>query len=217
MKIIAINGSRRRSGNSAAMLKSWVDGVKSAHPNVETQWVDLYSLAFTGCRSCFHCKRIDGKYYGQCPIKDGIHDLISAVYAADAVCISCPIYFDEPNAYTRCFLERALFCKTTYRANHPSLAPKPVPVTMIYTMNYTEGKAVEHNYQMLWDALEQYVSNAFRYPVKRVCAYNAYQFSDYTKYAMEIFQEEEKRRYRDTNFSKDIEAAFLAGKNVIHG
>lgn len=49
MKIIAINGSPRKDGNSATMLHKWVQGFKSIHPDTEVQWVDLYSLTFTGC------------------------------------------------------------------------------------------------------------------------------------------------------------------------
>lgn len=211
MKSIAINGSPRKRGNSAALLESWVDGVKLANPNVEVQWVDLYALSFTGCRSCFTCKRKNGKFYGQCPIKDDIHDLIPAIYAADAVGIACPIYFGEPDAYTRCFLERALFCKTSYRKNHDSLAAKPVSVTMMYTMNCPREMAERHHYPLHWDDLEWYVANAFRHPVTRVCAYNTCQFDTYDDYEMEMFSEKEKREYRDAHFGNDLEAAFQAG------
>lgn len=215
MEIIAINGSPRKKGNSAAMLKSWLDGAKEANPDSGVQWVDLYDLAFTGCRSCFACKRKNGRSYGECPIKDGIHDLIRAVYAADAIGISCPIYFGELDAYTRCFLERAMFCKTTYRKNHDSLAPKPVPVTMIYTMNCPEELASRHHYPMHWDDVEWYIANAFRHPVTRVCAYNTYQFDNYDDYEMEMFAESEKRKYRDEHFQNDLAAAFQAGKTAI--
>ncbi len=214
MNLVAINGSPRKNGSSAALLKSWVDGAKSACPGIGIQWVDLYALSFTGCRSCFACKRKNGKFYGQCPIQDGIHDLIPAVYSADAVGIACPIYFAEPDAYTRCFLERAMFCKTTYRKNHESLAPRPVPVTMMYAMNCPRDLAASNKYPMHWDQLEWYVANAFRHPVARVCAYNTYQFDRYDDYEMEMFQEEEKREYRDRHFQEDCAAAFQAGERA---
>lgn len=215
MKIIAINGSPRKKGNSARMLESWIDGVKAAQAEIDIQRTDLYDLSFTGCRSCFACKRKGAKTYGTCPVRDGIHDLIAAVYDADALCVACPIYFGELDAYTRCFLERAMFCKTTYRKNHDSLAPKPVPVTMIYTMNCPREMAEQHNYPLHWNAIEWYIANAFRHPVKHVCAYNTYQFDNYEDYEMEMFTEAEKRRYRDGHFGDDLEAAFQAGKNAI--
>ena len=122
MNIVAINGSPRKNGNSAAMLKSWVDGAVEANPALNAQWINLYDLTFTGCRSCFACKRKNGRSYGECPVKDGIHDLIPAAYAADAIAISCPIYFGELDAYTRCFLERQCSAKP-----HTAKITNPLP------------------------------------------------------------------------------------------
>lgn len=215
MKVLAINGSPRKKGNSAKMLQSWVDGVKTAHPDIDIQWVDLYDRTFTGCISCFACKRKGAKTYGTCPIKDGVHDLIPAAYDADALAISCPIYFGELDAYTRCFLERAMFCKTACRKNHDSLAPRPVPATMIYTMNRPREMAEQRNYPMRWNNMEWRVANAFRHPAARVCAYNTYLFDNYDDYEMEMFSEAEKRKYRDERFKDDLDAAFRAGESAL--
>ena len=208
MKIVAINGSPRKDFNSARMLKSWVDGYKSVCPDVEVEYVNLYSLKFTGCTSCFSCKRIDGKFYGQCHIKDDLLTLIPKIYEADAVAISAPIYLGDVNAYTKALLERVLFSHTTYRLNHDSLAPKQVPVTMIYTMNCPKDVAKEIHYPEQWERLETYISHTFKTPCKRICAYNTYQFRNYADYEMEIFTEEEKRDYKEANFDKDLKCAF---------
>ena len=47
MKVIAINASPRKTGNSAKMLDSWVEGYKSVYPDVEVERVDLYTLKYT--------------------------------------------------------------------------------------------------------------------------------------------------------------------------
>lgn len=208
MKIVAINGSPRKDFNSAKMLKSWVEGYKSVYPDVEVEYVNLYSLKFTGCTSCFSCKRINGKFYGQCPIKDDLLTLIPKLFEADAVAIAAPIYLGDINAYTKCLLERALFSRTTYRKNHDSLATKPVPVTMIYTMNCPKDLAKEIGYTERWKDTETYISHTFLTQCKRVCAYNTYQFRNYADYEMEMFTEEEKREYRDANFEQDLRNAF---------
>lgn len=215
MKIVAINGSPRRTGNSAQMLKAYVAGVLSENPEAEVEYVDLYTLKFTGCTSCFSCKRKNGAFYGKCPIKDGIHDLINAVYDADAVAIAAPIYIGDVNAYTKCFLERLIFSRTTYRLSHESLAEKPVPATMIYTMNCPKEVVAQIGYDRILENNDRYVGHALRHPVSRVCAYNTYQFRNYDDYEMEIFTEEEKRRYRDEHFEDDKRAAFEAGANVV--
>ena len=217
MKIVAINGSPRRNGNSAQMLKAFEAGVLSVDPEARVEYVDLYTLKFTGCTSCFSCKRKNGPFYGQCPIKDGIHELIKDAFEADAVAIAAPIYMGDINAQTKCFLERAIFSRTTYRANHDSVAEKPVPVTMIYTMNCPKELVDEIGYTRTFDTSELYIGNAFKHPVTRVCAYNTYQFRNYDDYEMEIFREEDKRRYRDEHFDDDLRAAFDAGVAAARG
>ena len=57
MKVLAINGSPRKNGNTAALLKQAMDGAKSQ--GAETRRIDLYSLNYKGCISCFYCKRKD--------------------------------------------------------------------------------------------------------------------------------------------------------------
>lgn len=42
MKIIAINGSPRKDGNSAKLLQSWVDGFKYLYPDAEVEMVHLF-------------------------------------------------------------------------------------------------------------------------------------------------------------------------------
>lgn len=208
MKIVAVNGSPRKDFNSAKMLKSWVEGYKSVYPDVEVEYVNLYSLKFTGCTSCFSCKRINGKFYGQCPIKDDLLTLIPKFYEADAVAIAAPVYFGDVNAYTKSMLERVLFSRTTYRVNHESLATKQVPVTMIYTMNCPKDLVSQIGYLERFKEIESYISNTFKTPCKRVCAYNTYQFLNYDNYEMELFTEEEKRDYREKNFENDLKNAY---------
>ncbi len=107
-----------------------------------------------------------------------------------------------------------MFCKTAYRKNHDSLARKPVPVTMIHTMNCPEDIAVKNHYPTRWDDAEWHIANAFRHPVKRVCAFNTFQLDSYDDYEMEMFAESDKRQYRDEHFRDDLAAAFQAGKEI---
>lgn len=51
MKIIAFNGSPRRNGNTAKLLKEALRG--AAASGADTEYVDLYSLNYKGCISFF--------------------------------------------------------------------------------------------------------------------------------------------------------------------
>ena len=50
-------------------------------------------------------------------------------------------------------------------------------------------------------------------PLYIVC--NTYQFSDYSRYAMTVFKEEDKRKYRDEHFETDLQNAYELGKRLV--
>ena len=54
MKTVIVNGGPRKEWNTAQLLKSAQKGAEVA--GAETEYVDLYDLCFTGCRSCLACK-----------------------------------------------------------------------------------------------------------------------------------------------------------------
>ena len=49
----------------------------------------------------------------------------------------------------------------------------------------------------------------------RLYACNTYQFADYSRYAMTVFKEENKRRYRDEHFETDLQNAYELGKRLV--
>ena len=54
MNILAINGSPRKSGNTATLLNKALEG--AASQGAKTELFHLYDLNFKGCISCFACK-----------------------------------------------------------------------------------------------------------------------------------------------------------------
>ena len=50
MKAIVLNASPRKNWNTAQLLKAAQKGAEDA--GAETEYIDLYDLSFTGCRSC---------------------------------------------------------------------------------------------------------------------------------------------------------------------
>jgi len=68
MNVIAINGSPRKNGNSAAMLEAAIKGAKENGAAVER--IDLFDLNYKGCVSCFACKVKNAKTNGLCAYKD---------------------------------------------------------------------------------------------------------------------------------------------------
>lgn len=214
MKIIAINGSPRKKWNSSKLLNSWKEGVLSVIPDAEIKEVNLYDLDYKGCRSCFACKLKGGKFYGTCPIKDGIHDLLADIREADAVAIASPIYYLDIDAYTKCLLERMLFSVSAYSNPSMSLAPKRVSFTMLYSMNVNKEGADSYGITARCKAFESFLGMIYFMPVHSCTAYNTYQFPDYSKYESSAFSEEEKRQTLENQFPKDLQGAFEEGCKV---
>ena len=67
--VLAVNGSPRRKGNTAELLRRILEGAQSA--GAATELVNLYDLDFKGCISCFSCKRKD-RPHGVCAMKDDL-------------------------------------------------------------------------------------------------------------------------------------------------
>ena len=60
MKILAFNGSPRLKGNTATMLDSAISGAREDGADVEL--FNLYKMQFSGCVSCFSCKRLEAEF-----------------------------------------------------------------------------------------------------------------------------------------------------------
>lgn len=88
-KIIALNGSPRRTGTTAQLLNKALDGARKA--GAETEFINLYTLKFTGCLSCFYCKR-KGVPHGHCALRDDLSPVLEQMKKADAILIGTPIY-----------------------------------------------------------------------------------------------------------------------------
>ena len=214
MEIIAINGSPRKNWNTVAMCEKFLEGAASVAEGVNTTLVNLYDLNYKGCISCFGCKRKGSKNYGKCIVRDDLHDVLQKVSAADAVAFASPIYFGDITGQMRCFLERLLFPFNTYEAGYRTIAPKRMPVVMIYTMNVSEEGFTEYGYDQRLQNTESVIGRILT-PVQRLCAFNTYQFKNYDDYEAATFSEQAKAEHRRTQFPLDLQAAFDMGKEFI--
>ncbi|MDR2137612.1 MAG: flavodoxin family protein, partial [Synergistaceae bacterium] len=75
-KVIAVNGSPRKTWNTATLLRHATEG--AASKGAETKLVHLYDIDFKGCVSCFACKRKEGKSRG-CALNDGLKPLLDEI------------------------------------------------------------------------------------------------------------------------------------------
>lgn len=136
MKVIAVNGSPRKQGNTATLLNHALEGARSV--GAETELVHLYDLDYKGCRSCFGCKKVGGPSYGRCATKDGLTPLLEAVPSAGAIILGSPIYCMQVTGEMRSFFERLLYPYLEYAEPMRSLYPGRLKIGLLYTMGMPE-------------------------------------------------------------------------------
>lgn len=212
MKVLAINGSPRKAGNTAALLKQAMDGAKSQ--GAETRQINLYSLNYKGCISCFYCKRKDTPR-GICAVRDDLTPILAELKETDILLLGSPIYYDNITSGMAAFLERFLFSNYIYSEEIPTVFPKVLPTGFIYDMNITQEQAQKVH---LYSNLEKYqrsITEVLGRKPELLYAYNTWQFSDYSKYESSIFSETEKQRQRDEQFPLDCQAAYDLGAKLI--
>jgi multimeric flavodoxin WrbA len=211
MKVLAINGSPRKTWNTATLLKKALKGAASW--GADTELIHLYDLKFTGCTSCFACKLRGGKSYGRCAVKDGLRPILKKVEAADALILGSPIYFGDVSGEMRSFLERLLFPYFTYTDPPQSLFPKKIPTAFIYTMNISEELMREWGYQWFFDNHQRLLQIIFG-ASELLCSFDTYQFKDYSKVVVERFDPEKKAKRRQEVFPQDCEQALALGRSL---
>ena len=216
MKVYAINGSPRKNKNTAILLQKALDGVKEAAKDkeVETEIINLYDLNYTGCKSCFACKRLGGKNYGKCAINDDIYEILEKISQADGLIFGSPIYFSNITGQLLAFLERLLFPYLVYDKNYSTIPPKRMPTAFIYTMNAPENFMEQIGYPKAFNHMEKVIERTFTKPLV-MYSNDTYQFDDYEKYESSAFSKEAKEEHKRIQFPLDCKKAFELGVNLI--
>ena len=103
MKVLAINGSPRKEGNTKGMLNTVLEVCsKAGH---ETELYQAGGRAVHGCRACGAC----GTHKGVCTTDDWINELYPKMKAANAIIIGSPTYFSDLTPETKALIDRTGF------------------------------------------------------------------------------------------------------------
>jgi multimeric flavodoxin WrbA len=210
-KVIAINGSPRKTWNTATLLKKALDG--AASQGADTELVHLYDLTFTGCTSCFACKLKGGKSYGKCAVQDGLTPVLETIPDADALILGSPIYFGTVTGEMKSFMERLLFQYHAYTNPPSSLLEKKIRTAFIYTMNVSEQQMREYHYTVHTALNESLLSRTFGH-AESLFAFETLQFRDYNKVVFSYFDPEERKERRRMVFPQDCKRAFDLGARL---
>ena len=208
MKVLAFNGSPRKTWNTATLLNEALKGAASA--GAETELIHLYDLNYKGCISCFACKTKDGKNYGRCPIPDDLAPVFKKVEEADAILLGSPLYLGRVTGEMAAFMDRLVFQYLMYSDPPQSLFPKKIPTGFIYTMNVTEEQMHEYGFGQHLVLNENMLRYVFG-ESETIRSFDTYQFEDYSKVVAPRFDPVKKAKRRETVFPDDCLKAFEMG------
>jgi multimeric flavodoxin WrbA len=211
MKAIAINGSPRKSWNTATLLRKALAGAKAK--GAKTELVHLYNLSYRGCISCFACKKIGGKSYGRCAVKDELTLVLTKAAEADVVILGSPLYFHTETGEMRSLMERLLFPFLTYTPGYASIFPGKAQTALIYTMNVSEENMPAYHQDVSVAASRGVMTRVFGNCEVLLCT-DTLQFSDYSKYVSTAFDPDAKAKRRDEVFPLDCTRAYELGAKL---
>ncbi|QJB57118.1 flavodoxin family protein [Pseudodesulfovibrio sp. zrk46] len=103
MKVIAVNGSPRKGGNTDNMLKHALDHMEKA--GWETEFVQLGGRNIRGCMACGKCW--ENKDFKCIVNNDIFNEIMEKMLEADAIILGSPTYFSDVSAELKALLDRS--------------------------------------------------------------------------------------------------------------
>ena len=163
------------------------------------------------------CKRKGLDLGGLCALRDELRPVLEKIIQADAVIIGSPVYDFYPTGMFRNLAERMLFAGGKYMVDENGHSmrnlKKNIPVGLIFTMNATEQQMKKYNFKTILEANELGFKMVYGYSeTLYVC--DTYQFTDYSKYDCNMFDENHKRQVKETQFPQDLKNAYNLGKKL---
>lgn len=108
MKVLGINGSARKDGNTAIIIKKVFGILEKA--GIETELIQLAGKPVQGCIACYSCFKNKDK---KCAVdNDVINQCIEKMQAADGIILGSPTYFTDVTAGMKALIDRAGFVST---------------------------------------------------------------------------------------------------------
>jgi multimeric flavodoxin WrbA len=110
MKVVALNGSARKDGNTAMLINTVFEELKKE--GIETEMIQMAGKKIQGCLACYKCFKNKDR---RCSVdRDILNGIIAEMEKADGILLGSPTYFSDVSSGMRAFIER---CGFVGRAN----------------------------------------------------------------------------------------------------
>lgn len=101
MKVIGINGSARKDGNTEILMNKVFEELNKS--GIETELVSFAGQIIEPCKACWACGGQKNCVHG----KDGFREVFDKLKEADGILLGSPVYSANVSANMQAFLERA--------------------------------------------------------------------------------------------------------------
>lgn len=105
MKVVAFNGSARKDGNTAVLVREVFKELE--REGIKTELVQLAGKKMHGCTACEKC--FENKDRLCAVTNDFANDCIAKMDEADGIIIASPTYFADVSPETKALIDRAGF------------------------------------------------------------------------------------------------------------
>jgi multimeric flavodoxin WrbA len=115
MKVLVLNGSPRKKGTVAEMLRMIVEPISNVH---EVEWIDVCKLHMKFCTACMVCREKD-----KCVLpEDDAHFIGQKIQNADALVIGTPTHWGNMCAPLKLLFDRNV---PVFMGENPRGLPQP--------------------------------------------------------------------------------------------
>jgi multimeric flavodoxin WrbA len=103
MKVIAFNGSPRKTGNTSILIRTVLDELEKE--GIETETIQLGGQPIRGCVACMKCLKEKNQ---RCANNDdNMNEYIEKMIAADGILLGSPTYFAAVSTEIKALIDRA--------------------------------------------------------------------------------------------------------------
>lgn len=103
MKVIGINGSPRKDGNTAILIQTVFEELTKE--GIETELIQLSGKSIEGCKACWACHKNKNQ---QCVITDDFfNECFAKMLASDGIILGSPVYSAGVTSQMKALIDRA--------------------------------------------------------------------------------------------------------------
>jgi len=102
IKVIGFNGSARKDGNTAILIRQVFTELENE--GISTELVDLSGKKLHGCLACYKCRDNQDR---RCAVKDDLNFCIEKIENVQGIILGSPTYFTDVSAEMKALIDRA--------------------------------------------------------------------------------------------------------------